>query len=72
MGPSQVLPFRVAVELAVMAMKGYIQSPRTGTSRSASLVSYPDQSLNVFLTVCRDAVGVLYSPKPTGLMPEKE
>ena len=39
------------------------QSPSiTGTSPSDCLVSYPGHSFGVVLPLCRDAVGIFYSP----------
>ena len=38
------------------------QSSRTRDSPSDSLVSYPGHSLGEVLPVCRDTVGVFYSP----------
>ena len=40
MGPEQVLPLRVKVDLGEIAMKGYYTFPKADSSLSGGLVSY--------------------------------
>ena len=60
-----MLTFRATVDLEAMAMEGYSafsqSSSIIGTSPSDYLVSYPGH-LWRFLPLCRDVVGVFYSP----------
>ena len=58
--------FEVRVNLGAMAMNEYLIFPRallTGILPLNSLMSYQGHSLRgVILPLCRDAVGVFYSP----------
>ena len=51
-------------------MKEYSEFPKapviTGASQSDCLVSYPEHSLAGVLLLCREAVGVFYSPSRLG------
>ena len=47
------------------------ESSRTGASPSDGLLSYQDHSLGRVLPLSRNAVGVFYSPQPTGLTRNK-
>ena len=46
-------------------------SSTAGTSPSDCLVSYPGHSLRGVLPLCREAVGVFYSPSRLGNLPKK-
>ena len=61
-----MLPLRARVELGAMAMKGYSAFPKA-PAPSDFLVSYPGHSLGGgVLPLCREAVGVFYSPSRLG------
>ena len=52
-----------------MAMKGYStfpKSPRLEPCHQMSLMSYPGHLYSFFLPLCRDVVGIFYSPKQLG------
>ena len=66
-GPYQVLPFRARVDLGAMAMKGVLHSPKLQdysnlTIRLFSVISRILIGGVVVLPLCREAVGVFYSP----------
>ena len=68
----QVLPLRARVNLGTMATKGYSTFPQSfsiaGTSPSDCLVSYQGRVffLGGVLSLCRETVGVFYSPSWLG------
>ena len=65
--PYQVLPLRARVDLAAKGTPHPPSSSIAGTSPSDCLVSYPGHSLRGgVLPLCREAVGVFYSPSRLG------
>ena len=57
-GPNQVLPLRVIVDLGAMATKGYSAFPKAPDYS----ISYLGHTLMEVLPLCKDSVGVFYSP----------
>ena len=69
-GPYQVLPLWATVNLEAMAKKGDFIFPKssslTGASKSDCLGSYLHSLVYGFLALCREVVGVIYSPNRLG------
>ena len=63
-GSYQVLPLRARVDLGAMAMKGFSAFPKA--TASDCLVSYQDTRWGRVLPLCREEVGVFYSPRRRG------
>ena len=65
-----MLPLRARVDLGANGNEGVLRIPQSssiaGTSPSDCLVSYPGYSLAGVLPLCREAVGVFYSPSRLG------